>query len=330
MGRVRCARAMMNETTLPDRESLRVARDRIAAHVHRTPLLRSSQLAAIAGGPVYLKCENLQRTGSFKIRGATNAVLSLTAAERARGVVTYSSGNHGQALALAARIAGTRAVVCMPENAPRPKVEAARGYGAEVRFAGTTSRDRKAAAEEAVAKEGLVMVPPFDDRRVIEGQASVALEIVEELDAVEVLIVPTGGGGLLSGCSLAMASVAPGRETVGVEPESGNCVAAALAAGRPVEIAPPRSIADGLLPLRTGELPFAIVSRHVSRMITVTEQEIAAALRFLATRAKLVVEPSGCAGVAALLSGKIPLAGRTAAVVLSGGNVDAAVFASLL
>lgn len=320
----------MNPEMLPDAEVLASARRRIAPHVHRTPLLRSSQLSAIAGGPVFLKCENLQRTGSFKIRGATNAVFSLPDAERSRGVVTYSSGNHGQALALAAKLARIRAVVCMPENAPRPKVDAAAGYGAEVRFAGTTSRDRKLAAERAVETEGLTMVPPFDDARVIAGQASVALEILDEMPEIEVLLTPAGGGGLLSGSCLAFAHRAPGREVIGVEPESGNCVAAALAADRPVEIAPPNSVADGLLPLRTGDLTFAAVRGRVSRMVTVSEPEIAAALRFLATRAKLVVEPSGCVGVAALMSGKVTLRGKSAVVVLSGGNVDAAVFASLL
>jgi len=321
----------MNDATgIPDLSALTAAWRRIAPHVHRTPLLRNSQLGAIAGGEVYLKCENLQRTGSFKIRGAMNAVLSLDASARARGVVTYSSGNHGQALALAARIAGVRAVVCMPENAPRPKVDAAIAYGAKVRFAGTTSRDRKLAAEEAVAREGLVMVPPFDDAHVIAGQASVGFEIAEQLPETSLVLAPAGGGGLLSGISLVTASSLPGREMIGVEPDTANCVGAALSSGRPVEISPSRSIADGLLPLCTGELPFRICSRHVSRMITVDESAIHEAVRFVIGRAKLVVEPSGCVGVAALLSGLVALNGRTAVVVLSGGNVDPNVLSGIL
>jgi threonine dehydratase len=311
---------------------LHAARRRIAEHVHRTPLLSSRQLSQRCGGRVLLKCENLQRTGSFKIRGALNAVLSLGVEERARGVVTYSSGNHGQALALAARIAGVRAVVCMPEGAPRSKVDAARAYGGEVRFAGTTSDERLHAAERAVEAEGLVMVRPFDDPRIVAGQAGVALEILEDAPEVDVVLIPTGGGGLLAGTALAMAAAGRDVAVYAIEPATGNAMGAALAVGRPVAIPPPRSIADGLLPLKVGQLNLDVAAAHGVRAVTVSEEAIGEALRFLISRAKLVVEPSGGAGVAAILAGAIPagLAGRTIAVVLSGGNVDLASLAAAL
>ncbi len=298
------------------------AATRLSSYIHRTPLLSSRQLGEIAGGQVFLKCENLQRAGSFKIRGALNAVLSLPAADRSRGVVTYSSGNHGQALALAARIARIRAVVCMPTNAAKPKIDAARAYGAEVRFAGTTSKERKLAAEEAVRGEGLVMVPPFDDPRIIEGQATVGLEIAQDCPDASLVLVPTGGGGLLAGTSLAVRSCLPAAEVHGVEPTTGNAMAAALQAGKPVEIAPPRSIADGLLPVQAGVLPHRLAGEFVARMWTVEDAAIEEAMRFLLLRCKLVVEPSGAVGVALLLSKSLRLEGRTAVLVLSGGNVE--------
>jgi threo-3-hydroxy-L-aspartate ammonia-lyase len=312
----------MSHPTFPTREELVTVAEKLSRHVHRTPLLRSSRLGALAGGTVYLKCENLQRTGSFKIRGAMNAVLSLTPSERERGVVTYSSGNHGQALALAGKLAGVRAVVCMPTNAPATKVEAARGYGAEVRFAGTSSKERKLAAEDAVAREGLVMVPPFDDPRVVAGQASIGFEIAEQCPTADIVICPAGGGGLLAGTSLALSFVLPRCAVYGVEPDTADAVARGIAHGAPVEIAPSSSIADGLLPVRAGALTVAIARNHVTSMFTVTDEELLAAMRFLMLSCKLVVEPSGAATVAALMTGKLPLEGRTAVAVLSGGNVE--------
>lgn len=317
-------------TPLPDFDSVLLARERLGADVLGTPLLSSRLLGEAAGGRVFLKAESLQRAGSFKIRGALNAVRSLAPSELARGVTTYSSGNHGQALALAARLSGARAVVFMPEGAARPKVEAARAYGAEVRFAGTTSADRRAAAERAVEREGLVMVPPFDDARVVAGQATVGLEIAEQCPGADFVLVPAGGGGLAAGVALAAAKCLPGARVLAVEPTGADCLARALAAGTPVAIAPPRSIADGLLPLAAGDVPFALAREHLAGAIQVGESAIEDALRFLLLRARLVVEPSGAVGVAALLAGLVPLGGGTAVCVLSGGNAEPALLARIL
>lgn len=311
-------------------DAVRAARRRLGADVHRTPLLSSRQLGAIAGGPVFLKCENLQRTGAFKARGALNAVRSLSAAERARGVTTYSSGNHGQALAWAAALEGARAVIFMPTTAPRTKVDAARGYGAEVRFAGTTSPERKAAAELAVATEGFVMVPPFDDARIVAGQGTCLLEVLDELPAPGLVLVPVGGGGLCAGAAIVAAACSPATRVLGIEPRGADALTRALAAGEVVTIAPPRTIADGLMPLAVGALPFAVARAHVAGTVLVDDDEIRAAVRFLALRAKLVVEPSGAVGVAALLSGRVRLEGSSAVVVLSGGNVAPEFMAGVL
>ncbi len=306
------------------------ARERIAAGAHVTPLLSSRLLGEAAGGRVFLKAESLQRTGSFKFRGALNAVRSLDAARLRRGVTTYSSGNHAQALALAAKLGGCRAVVFMPEDAPRIKVEATRGYGAEVRFAGTTSADRKAAAEAGASSEGLVIVPPFDHPSVVAGQGTAGLEIAEQAPDVDLVLVPAGGGGLIAGVALALQEARPRALIYAVEPRSADCLRRALAAGDPVTIEPPQTIADGLKPLRVGDLPFAILRERVAASLLVDDAEIVRAVRFLALRARLVVEPSGAVGVAALLSGKLPLEGRTAVVVLSGGNIEPALLARVL
>ncbi len=315
---------------IPTISDVRAARERLAGGPHRTPLLRSRLLGEHAGGAAFLKPENLQRAGAFKFRGALHAIRTLADDERRRGVVTYSSGNHGQALALAAREEGVRAVVFMPEDAPAAKVAAARSYGADVRFAGTTSPERKAAAEALVDREGVVVVPPFDDPRIVAGQGTVGLELVEDLPDVDVVLVPVGGGGLAAGVTLALKASRPDVEIVAVEPTTADGLGRALAAGAPVEIPAPTTIADGLKPLQVGEIPFAILSEHRARAVTVTDEEILDAMRFLALRARLVVEPSGAAGVAALRAGKVPLEGRTAAVVLSGGNVDPALLARAL
>lgn len=318
---------MTTESRTLSASDLELAYRRIAPHVHRTPLVSSRRAGERVGRPVHLKCENLQRSGSFKIRGATNAVLSLTDDARRRGVVTYSSGNHGQALAFAAREAGVRAVIYMPTHAATPKVEAARGYGAEVRFAGTTSKERKLAAEEAVAREGLEMVPPFDDERIVAGQGTVGLEILEQCRDVGAILVPTGGGGLLAGVALAVRSQRPDIAVIGVEPLTGNAMAAALAAGAPQEIATPTSIADGLLPVKVGRINHELAARYVSGTAVVSEEAILEAMRFVLSSCKLLVEPSGCVGLAALFSGAVVAqelipADRSIVCVLSGGNVE--------
>jgi threonine dehydratase len=308
---------------------VRAARERIGTDIHRTPLLSSRLLGEAAGGHVLLKCENLQRTGSFKARGALNAVRSLTREERARGVTTYSSGNHGQALAWAGGLEQTRVVLFVPVTAPSVKIDAARAYGADVRPVGTTLTERQIAAEQLALDENLILVPPFDDPRVIAGQGTCGLELAEDAPDFDLLIAPVGGGGLVAGLAVALGALRPSTEVVGVEPRNANAMTAALAAGRPVTIPPPATIADGLMAQRVGELPFSIARERLSTTVLVDDTTILDAVRFLLTRARLVAEPSGAVGVAALLAGSLPLAGRTAIVVVSGGNLDPSLLAAL-
>ncbi len=313
---------------------IEAAAKRLGTNVHRTPLVSSRRLSERAGGPVFLKCENLQRVGAFKIRGALNWMRANEAAAREHGVTTFSSGNHGQALALAARIVGARAVVFVPETVAGVKAAAIEAYGAEVRRAGTTSEHRKKAAQEGAARHGWKIVPPFDDPFIVAGQGTVGLEITDQLAErgvrPDVVLVPTGGGGLLAGTSLAVTTRVPSARVFAVEPESAAKMGRALAAGAPVTIDAPNTIADGLQPLRAGDLPFAIAKERAAGAITVTDEEIRTAMRFLAEAAKLVVEPSGAVGVAALLAGKLALDGQTAVCVLSGGNVERSVLAEIL
>lgn len=295
----------------------------------RTPLLPAEPLRPLAGGaPVYLKPENRQPTGAFKLRGAWTAVRRLPDAERRRGVITYSSGNHGQAVAFAARRLGVRAVIVMPETAPEAKVAGVRRWGGEVVFAGTTSDDRKARAEALIAELGLAVIPPFDHPDVIAGQATVGLEIAEDLPEVRHVAIPVGGGGLVAGVTTALAALVPEARVTAVEPEGAPALREALKAGRPVRLASTHSIADGLLPLAVGALTFAHVRDRVSA-VTVTEAAIAEAVRFMRDTLDLLVEPSGAATTAALRSGAFRPEGPTVLVV-TGGNVDPARLAAVL
>jgi len=316
-------------TPLVGADDVRAAAKRLRGVALRTPLLPAPWVDELVGVEVRLKCENLQRSGAFKMRGAYNAVACLSDEERGRGVVTASSGNHAQALALAARMFGVRAVVVMPETAPPNKVEGARGFGAEVVFAGTTSPERFARAHQLVAEQGLVMVPPFDDARVIAGQGTAGLEILEEWPEVEAVLVPVGGGGLLSGVAAYVKRVRPSCKVIGVEPDNAACMRRSLDAGRPVTIEVRPSVADGLLPVRPGDLTFAHASALVDDVVTVAEDAIVAATRDLLLRSRIVVEFSGAVGVAALCSGRFRPTGPTA-VVLSGGNLDPSKIPALL
>jgi threonine dehydratase len=288
----------------------------------RTPLLAVDPLSRAAGFPVHLKLESEQPTGAFKLRGAWTAVRRLSAAARRRGVITYSSGNHGQALAYAARRLGLRAVIVMPETAPAAKVAGVRKWGGEVVLAGTTSEDRRAKAEELMAREGLTVVPPFDHPDVIAGQATVGLEILDDLPGVAHVAVPVGGGGLVAGITTALAALAPAARVVAVEPVGSAAMGAALAAGRVVRLDHTHSIADGLLPVAVGPLPFAHVRGRIDA-VTVTDDAIAEATVWLKRELGLLVEPSGAATTAALRSGALRPHGPTVLVV-SGGNVDPA------
>lgn len=300
------------------------AREFVRGHVHRTPLLSSRSLGERIGAVAHLKAENLQRTGSFKVRGATNAVAALTADQRAAGIVTMSAGNHAQAVAYAARALGVAVVVAMPEDAPATKVAATRAYGAEVRFA----PDKFALlpiVEELRRERAMHFLHPFDDDAVIAGQGTVGLEIVDDLPEVDLVVVPVGGGGLISGIAVAVRGRLPGARVVGVQPEGAQAMRRALDAGKPVRLERIDTIADGCGAPFAGERTLAIVQRLVEDVVLVTDDEIREALRFIAGRARLLVEPAGAAAVAALLAGRVRArAGERVVAVLSGGNVDLA------
>jgi threonine dehydratase len=309
---------MKGPPTLAD---VRDAAGRIAGHVRRTPLVEATEIGERVGCDLRLKAECLQRAGAFKIRGALSRVLAMDPPSRARGLVAFSSGNHAQAVALAARIVGTRATIAMPADSMPHKVEATRALGAEVVTGGVTTATRDAVAREIAARTGATVIPPFDDFHVVAGQGTVGLEIVDDWTDVETVVVPTGGGGLLSGVALAATTHGPHVRVFGVEPEAGDDARRSLRAGRIVSLeAPPRTIADGARTLAIGEIPFAIVRERVADIVTVSDDALLRAVRQIALSAKLVVEPTGALAVAALLEGKLPATGRTVAV-LSGGNV---------
>jgi threonine dehydratase len=302
-------------------EALRSAAKGLEGIAVRTPLLDAPALADLLDLPIALKCEQLQPIGAFKIRGAYTAVSRIPPESRARGVITYSSGNHGQAVAYAARLLGTRAVVVMPERAPAIKVAGVRRYGGEVVIAGNSSAERWERACALAEERGLAMVPPYESLDVIAGQGTCGLEILEEWPEVGTILVPVGGGGLIAGIAAAVSALKPTIRVIGVEPIGAPKLARALEAGRPVKLDRTDSLADGLLPLSIGELPFAVLSGVVRESILVSEEEIAAAVRFLSREMGLSPEPSGAVTTAALLSARAPVSGPTVAVV-SGGNVD--------
>jgi threonine dehydratase len=310
---------------------VRAARERIAGHVHRTPVLTSRLLDTQLGCRLFFKCEVFQRAGAFKARGAFSRLTLLSPAERARGVVAFSSGNHAQAVALAARELGVPATIVMPSDAPAAKMAATRGYGACVVTYDRATGDREAIAQRLVADHGAVLVPPFDDDAVIAGQGTVALELLEEVPDLELLVAPCGGGGLLSGLAVAGRGVNPRLRLYGVEPEAGDDMKRSLAAGEPVAVPLPATIADALQTMRPAARTLAIVAALVEDILTVSDLELRRAMALLAARLKLVVEPGGAAGFAALLHGRVPgVSGRRVGVVLSGGNVDLDRFGSLI
>lgn len=309
---------------------VREAADRIRETVVRTPLVPDADLSEAVVGEVRLKCESLQKAGSFKARGATNFLARLAPDELARGVITYSSGNHAQAVAFAAGRAGARAVVVMPTTAPKVKSDGARRLGARVEFAGTTSEQRRARAEEIAEAEDLVMVPPFDHPWIVAGQGTVALEVVEEWPEVDMLLTPIGGGGQAAGCGVAMRRLRPDAAVVGIEPEGAPTMRRALDAGGPVTLDRIDTIADGLAPTRAGDLTYACAAAFLDDVVLVPDDAIRRAAAHLIERRKLVVEYSGAATVAALLSGAVSAAGRRVCAVLSGGNLDASLLREIL
>jgi threo-3-hydroxy-L-aspartate ammonia-lyase len=293
-------------------------------------VLTSSTLDNAVGAHVFLKSETFQRMGAFKFRGAYNAVSSLSAQERERGVCAVSSGNHAQAVTLAARLCGTRAVILMPSDAPALKRAATDGYGAEVVEYERYGEDREDLVHELADERGMVLVHPFDNPLVMAGQGTLALELLGEVEALDVLLVPVGGGGLIAGCATVCAALSPQTRVIGVEPEAGDDVARSLASGERVRINVGRTIADGQQAATPGELTWPIIKALVADVVTVSDAEIIAAMRFLFERMKLVVEPSGACAFAALLAGRLDAQGQRVGVVLSGGNIGADAFGALL
>ena len=315
---------------LPTFADVRAAAARIAGTAHRTPVLTSRTADAATGATLFFKCENLQRAGAFKFRGALNAIRSLDPAAKGRGVVAFSSGNHAQAIAYAGKLEGVRTVIVMPSDAPALKMAATRGYGGDVVIYDRYAEDRQAIGARLAAEQGLTVIPPFDHPHVIAGQGTATLELIEEVGQLDLLLVCTGGGGLLSGSALAATALSPGCRIVGVEPEAGNDVQRSFAAGQIVTIPVPRSIADGALTTAPSRRTFALISRLVSEIVTVPDAALVDAMRFFLARMKIVVEPTGCLAAAAAFTGAVPVEGRRVGIIVSGGNVDPAALGRLL
>nr|WSY49666.1 threo-3-hydroxy-L-aspartate ammonia-lyase [Streptomyces sp. NBC_00886] len=320
----------MTTSTLPiTLDDVRDAAARIKGVAHRTPVLRSRTLDERVGAEAFLKCENFQRIGAFKFRGACNAASRLTPEQLARGIAAYSSGNHAQAVALAARELGTTAVILMPEDVPASKRAATEGYGAEVVTYDRYGGDRAAIGEALAAERGLSLIPPYEHPHVMAGQGTAALELVEEVGRLDAVLVPVGGGGLIAGTATAVKGLHPGTRVIGVEPEAGDDTKRSLEAGRRVSIPVPRTIADGQAADTPGELTFSVNRRLVDEIALVSDEEIKDAMRFAFERLKIVVEPSGATPLAALLSGRVDRLSGRVGLIVSGGNVDSERFAEL-
>jgi threonine dehydratase len=301
-------------------EDVAAAHERIKGVAHRTPVLTSATADALIGAKLYFKCENLQRMGAFKFRGAYNALSQLSPGERKRGVLAFSSGNHAQAVALAGKLLGIKTVIVMPENAPRVKLEATRGYGAEV-VTYRKDEDRERVAERVAAERGMVTIPPYNHPHIVAGQGTAAKELIEETGPLDMLLVPCGGAGLLSGCAIAARELVPKCHVVGVEPAAGDDATRSFRSKTLVTIPVPDTIADGARTTSLGSVTFPLVLRYVNEMVTVTDSELLPAMFWLWERMKIVVEPTGALGFAALMARKLAPRARVG-VVLSGGNVD--------
>ena len=310
-------------------QMVRQAADRIRPLARRTPVMTSQGADTRAGLRLFFKCENLQRTGSFKIRGASNLIFSIPPADLPRGVVAFSSGNHAQATALAAKHVGAPATIVMPEDAPKSKVEATQAQGARIVTYNRFREDREAIAKRVLEETNGTLVPPFDHPLIMAGQGTTALELFEDVPDLDALLVCVGGGGLLAGCATIAKSIRPGIRVFGVEPEQANDTFQSFAKGERVTIPPPDTIADGLRPPSPGKLTFPIIKANVEQVLVVTEDEIRAAMRFLIERMKILVEPSGAVAPVAALFGKLPSGIHTAGVIISGGNVDGEVLKTL-
>jgi threonine dehydratase len=315
-------------TTPISLEDVRSAADQLNGIAHRTPVVTSRTLDALTGAQVFLKCENLQRIGAFKFRGAYNAISRLSPEQLRRGIAAYSSGNHAQAVALAAAELGSSAVILMPEDTPRSKIAAVRGYGAEIVTYDRYTGDREAIGAALAAERGLTLIPPYEHPHVMAGQGTAALELIEQAGPLDAMLVPVGGGGLMAGASTAAKGLLPGIRMIGVEPAAGDDTKRSLEAGERVAVPVPRTIADGQAASIPGELTFAVNRRLVDEIVLVSDDEIRAAMRFAFDRLKQVMEPSGATGLAALLAGKVRSTGKVG-VIISGGNVDTERFSAL-
>lgn len=320
----------MASPTLPTYGDVVAAAGRIAGHAHKTPVLTSRTVDEEFGAQVFFKCENLQRVGAFKFRGAFNALSRFSPAQRRAGVVAFSSGNHAQAIALSARLLGIPATIVMPHDAPAAKVAATRGYGGQVVVYDRYQDDREQIGRELAEQHGLTLVPPYDHPDVLAGQGTAAKELFEEVGTLDAFFAPLGGGGLLSGCALATRALAPSCQVYGVEPEAGNDGQRSFRSGAIVHIDTPQTIADGAQTQHLGQLTFPIIRRDVTDVLTATDGQLVECMAFLASRMKLLVEPTGCLGFAAAREMKATLRGKRVGILLSGGNVDLARFCSLV
>ncbi|HSB26638.1 MAG TPA: threonine/serine dehydratase [Pyrinomonadaceae bacterium] len=311
-------------------DMIHAARERISSRIHRTPVMTSRLFNEVAGKEVFFKCENLQRAGAFKIRGATNKIQALSAAEKQRGIVAFSSGNHAQAVALAGREAGVRVQVAMPEDAPKAKVAATRDYGAEIIFYDRQKEDREKFALDLAAREQLVMVPPYDDELILAGQATCGMEFLEEVKDLDCLLTPCSGGGLFAGVATAARQMNPKIRCFPVEPDTADDTRQSFIKGERVSIPPPPTIADGLRVQIPGKLTFPIIQDLAEDVLTVSDEEILETIRFMLFRMKILVEPSGAAAAAAVMFKKVPAAAKRVGVVLSGGNIDPSVLEKVI
>jgi threonine dehydratase len=306
------------------------AHERIRGKAHRTPVLTSETADALTGARLLFKCENLQRMGAFKFRGAYNAIAQFTPEQKSGGVIAFSSGNHAQAIALAARLQGIKAVIVMPEDAPAVKIAATRGYGGEVVFYDRYKEDREALGRRLAAERGLTLIPPYDHPHVMAGQGTAAKELIEDAGELDLLVVCLGGGGLLSGCAVAARAMNPKVTIVGVEPEAGDDGLRSFRTGKIVHIDTPKTIADGAQTQHLGEHTFPVIRRLVDDIVTVSDAELVEAMKFFAGRMKMIVEPTGCLAAAAVFNRKFPVQGKKIGVLLSGGNIDLTRFAELI
>lgn len=321
---------LMNTPTLPTYDDVAAAAARLDGHAHRTPVMTSRTIDEALGAQVFFKCENLQRMGAFKFRGAFNALSRFDATQRRHGVVAFSSGNHAQAIALSARILGIPATIVMPQDAPAAKMAATRGYGGNVVTYDRYTEDREQIGRELAEKHGLTLVPPYDHADVIAGQGTAAKELFDEVGPLDAVFTPLGGGGLLSGTALATRALSPHAKLYGVEPEAGNDGQQSFRSGSIVHIDTPRTIADGAQTQHLGNLTFPILRRDVDDILTATDAELVDCMRFFATRMKIVVEPTGCLSFAAARRMKDELQGKRVGIVISGGNVDLENFCALV